>query len=181
MAETLGWVMDTSTFTHLWRAGHADIIEGLTPGRLVLIPMDVNDEIERGRSSYPGIPAISTVEWAQVTVLTEEETWTQLQVKAEMAGTKNEHLGECAVIACAYHREMVAFLDERAAIEQADRRHVRTHDTLWLVIEAYKELFARDRDRVALIVDDLLATGMYLPIDSGASLLAWAYEEGLLP
>ncbi len=181
MTEGRGWVMDTSTFTHLCRAGHSDIIERLAPGRLVLIPTDVNDEIERGRLSYPGIPAISAVEWAEVAVLTEEETWTQLQIKAEMAGTKSEHLGECAVIACAYHREMVAFLDERAAIEQADRLGVRSHDTLWLVIEAYKELFDRDRDRAALIVDNLSATGMYLPIGSGESLLAWAYEEGLLP
>jgi predicted nucleic acid-binding protein len=73
------------------------------------------------------------------------------------------------------------FHDERVAIEQADRLGVRSHDTLWLVIEAYKELFDRDRDRAALIVDNLSATGMYLPIGSGESLLAWAYEEGLLP
>jgi predicted nucleic acid-binding protein len=181
MIDGRGWVMDTSTFTHLCRAGHADIIERLAPGRLVLIPMDVNDEIERGRLSYSGIPAISAVEWAEVAVLTEEEKWTQLQIKARMAGAKSEHLGECAVIACACHRDLVAFLDERAAIEQADRLGVRTHDTLWLVIEAYKELFGRGRDRAALIIDDLLATGMYLPIGSGKSLLAWAYEEGLLP
>lgn len=173
--------MDTSTFTHLCRAGHADIIEKLAPGRLVLIPTDVNAEIERGRSSYSGIPAVSSVDWAAVAVLTEEETWTQLQIKADMAGTPSEHLGECAVIACAYHREMVAFLDERAAIEQADRRNVCTHDTLWLVIEAYKKLFDRDRARAARIIDDLLNTDMYLPIDSGESLLAWAYEDGLLP
>jgi predicted nucleic acid-binding protein len=181
MAEALGWVMDTSTFTHLCRAGHAEIIEKLAPGRLVLIPTDVNDEIERGRLSYGGIPAISSLEWAELAVLAEEETWTQLQVKAEMAGSKSEHLGECAVIACAYHRGMVAILDERAAIEQADRLGVRTHDTLWLVIEAYKELFDRDRDRAAQVVDDLLGTDMFLPIRSGKSLMAWAYEEGLLP
>jgi predicted nucleic acid-binding protein len=173
--------MDTSTYTHLCRAGHASIIERLAPGLLVLIPTDVNDEIERGRTRYPGIPSISSFEWTQLAVLTEEETWTQLQVKAEMAGTTQEHLGECAVIACAYHRNMVAFLDERAAIEQADRLGVPTHDTLWLVIEAYKKLFDRDRDHAAQIVDDLLTTNMYLPIGSGKSLLAWAYEEGLLP
>ena len=59
-------------------------------------------------------------------------------VKAQMSGQDNEHLGECAVIACAYHRDMVAILLDRAAIEQADRLHVPTHDTLWIVIEAYK-------------------------------------------
>ena len=98
-----------------------------------------------------------------------------------MGGEPDEHLGECAVIACAYHRDLVAILDERAAIAQADRLHVPTYDTLWIVIEAYKELYERDRDRTAKVVDDLLATGMYLPLTSGASLLSWAYEQGLLP
>ena len=100
MTELPGWVMDTSTFTHLCRANHATIIEKLAPRRLVLIPTDVNEEIERGRLSYAGIPAISSITWAEMAVLTEEETWTQLQIKAKMAGTKTEHLGECAVIAC---------------------------------------------------------------------------------
>ena len=33
----------------------------------------------------------------------------------------------------------------------------------------------------ARVVDDLLATGMFLPLTSGKSLLTWAYEQGLLP
>lgn len=38
-----------------------------------------------------------------------------------------------------------------------------------------------DRVRAAQVVDDLIATDMYLPIDSGESLFSWAYEDGLLP
>ena len=92
-----------------------------------------------------------------------------------------QHLGECAVIACAKHRGLTALLDDRGAITQADRHGVESRDTLWLVIEAYWALPDFDRERVIQIVDDLLATGMYLPIASGESLFAWAYEEGLLP
>ena len=104
-----------------------------------------------------------------------------LQVKAELGGRPHEHLGECAVIAVAAHRGHVAILDDRAAIDVAERLGVTTHDTLWIVIEAYSKLFHEDRERTAQVIDDLIDTGMYLPIPSGASLLAWAYEEGLLP
>lgn len=42
------------------------------------------------------------------------------------------------------------------------------------------KLFSRDRSRAARVVDDLLDTGMYLPISSGGSLFTWAYEQGVL-
>lgn len=48
-------------------------------------------------------------------------------------------------------------------------------------MEAYVTTLGYDQPRAAKVVDDLLATGMYLPIDSGESLFAWAYQEGLLP
>lgn len=32
-----------------------------------------------------------------------------------------------------------------------------------------------------MVVDDLVSTGMYLPISSGESLFARTYEQGLLP
>jgi hypothetical protein len=72
-------------------------------------------------------------------------------------------------------------LDERSAISQADLHGVPSHDTLWLVVEAYATIFAFDRERAIQVVDDLLETDMYLPVDSGESLFAWAYQEGLLP
>lgn len=38
-----------------------------------------------------------------------------------------------------------------------------------------------DRSGAERIVDDLLATDMWLPIRTGASLVPWAYEVGYLP
>lgn len=175
------WVVDTSCFTHLHRAGYGDLLRQLAPGQLIVIPRDVHEEIENGRETYASIPAVSAVPWAHLTVLSEDEEFTQLQVKADMGGEGEQHLGECAVIACAYHRGHIAILDERAAVEQALLRGVPTNSTLWIVIEAYKTLFQRNRERTAQVVDDLLETGMWLPIESGDSLLAWAYEEELLP
>lgn len=75
-----------------------------------------------------------------------------------------QHLGECAVIACATHRGLTALLDDRSAITQANRHGVQSRDTLWLVIEAYWTLPDFDRERAIRVVDDLVATGMYLPI-----------------
>ncbi|OIJ28569.1 hypothetical protein [Nocardioides luteus] len=172
---------DTSTYTHLCRAGHSLILEKLAPGGVILVPDAVNVEIERGRVMQSGIPRVSDVSWAELAVLTDDEVWTQLQVKAEMGGGVTAHIGECAVIACAQHRGLTALIDDRAAVVQADLRGVPSHDTLWLVVEAYKSLFDRDREQAARVVDDLLATGMYLPITSGKSLFSWAYEEGILP
>ncbi|WP_157975190.1 hypothetical protein [Glycomyces dulcitolivorans] len=181
MAEHQRWVVDTSAYTHLCRAGHANILEQLAPGGVVVVPTAVSDEIEQGRAGYPDIHAVANVDWAELAVLTDEEQWTMLQVKSELSGGQFEHLGECAVIACAHHRGFTAVLDERDAIVQADALGVPNVDTLWIVIEAYKTLFDRDRDRAAQVVDDLLATDMYLPIKDGTSLLAWAYEQELLP
>jgi predicted nucleic acid-binding protein len=181
MPDTRAWVTDTSVYTHLSRAGHAHILRDLAPGGIILVPDEVDAEIQVGQALYPGIAGLGTTSWAQLTVLTEEEVGTQLVIKAAMGGGATQHLGECAVIACAMHRDLTALLDERSAIAQADLRGVPSHDTLWLIVEAYATLFNYDRCRAAEVVDDLLATDMYLPIDSGQSLFAWAYEEGLLP
>jgi len=102
------------------------------PEGVALVPSEVDVEIERGRDRYPAIPAVSSVEWAKIVVLDDEEVWTMLDVKAQMGGGPDEHLGECAVIACAHHRRLVALIDERAAIAQAERLGVPVRDTLFV-------------------------------------------------
>lgn len=181
MPDSTTWVTDTSVYTHLSRAGHIEILERLAPGGVVVVPDDVHTEIEAGRALYSGIADPNSTSWVRVSLLTDDELATQLMVKAALGGGPTQHLGECAVIACAKHRGYTALLDERSAIAQADLRSVQSKDTLWLVVEAYVTLFAFDRDRAIRVVDDLLDTDMYLPVDSGESLFAWAYEEGLLP
>lgn len=181
MTDRPQWVIDTSTYTHLSRAGHGDLIGQLAPGRVVFVPDEVNSEIENGRQAYSGIPRIADIAWAELVVLSEEEVWTMLAVKAQLGGNRREHLGECAVIACARRRNLIAVLDDREAIAQADALSVPSIDTLWIVVEAYKSIFCRDQGRAAMVVDDLVSTGMYLPISSGESLFTWAYEQGLLP
>ncbi len=174
--------MDTSTYTHFHRAGHGEVLRDTHPGRLVLIPSDVAREIEAGRELHRGIDAVDEVDWACVVVLTDREVLTQLAVKQDMGGRDAQHLGECAVIACAESRGMVAVLDERAAVAQAEARGVAWVDSLTIVAQAHVALFDGDGRRTAAVIDDLLASGMYLPPDvTGAGFVAWAYVEGLLP
>src|SRR6266508_2028373 len=104
MPDASSWVTDTSVYTHLWRAGHAYILQDLAPGGIILVPDDVHAEIEAGRALYTDIAAVGATSWAQLTVLTEDEVGTELLIKAAMGGGPTEHLGECAVIACAMHR-----------------------------------------------------------------------------
>ncbi|CAM3997871.1 hypothetical protein [Janibacter anophelis] len=181
MPDLTTWVTDTSVYTHLCRAGHAEILERLAPGRVIVVPDDVNTEIQAGRMQYNGIPDPASTSWAQTTVLTEDEVFTQLIVKAALGGGPTQHLGESAVIACAKHRGITALIDDKRAIAQADLHGVQSHDTLWLVIEAHWALPDVDRALAIQIVDDLLATDMFLPITSGESLFSWAYERGYLP
>ncbi|WP_083409203.1 hypothetical protein [Mycolicibacterium rutilum] len=113
--------------------------------------------------------------------MTDEEEMTALRVKVALGGGTSRHLGESAVIACASHRKLTAVLDDRAAVAQARRLRVASIDTMWIVAEAYKSLFNRDRDQTVALVDDLLATDMYLPFDDGEAFFSWAWTEGLLP
>ncbi|BBH16366.1 hypothetical protein Back2_06530 [Nocardioides baekrokdamisoli] len=181
MLDAAQWVTDTSVYTHLSRAGHIQILESLAPGGVLLVPDDVDVEIRAAQILHQNVIMPGSNSWTRVATLSEREVELQLSVKASLGGGPTEHLGECAVIACAQHRGLVALLDERRAIVQATARNVQSHDTLWLVVEAYATIFDYDRTRAEQVIDDLIATGMYLPIASGQSLFAWAYEQGYLP
>jgi predicted nucleic acid-binding protein len=71
MPDSTTWVTDTSVYTHLSRAGHLQVLERLAPGGVVVVPDDVNTEIEAGRALYVGIADPTSTSWVQVAVLTE--------------------------------------------------------------------------------------------------------------
>ena len=177
------WVMDTSVFTHWHRAGHSEILRRLSPdGQVILIPDAVNAEVEVAREKYSGIPAIAECGWTRLVVLGADEGAVQLAIQSDMgAGTPVEHAGEAAVIAYAHANGCTAILDEREALSQAEEYEVAARDSMWIVVEAYHVLDDVDRTHAEQIVDDLLATEMWLPIKSGASLVAWAYQVGYMP
>ena len=78
--------MDTSAYTHLCRAGYGHIIGELAPFGVVLIPHQVDTEITRGRDSYPAIPAVSSVTWAQTVALDDDHELAAMVIKARLGG-----------------------------------------------------------------------------------------------
>ncbi|BBZ09320.1 hypothetical protein MDOR_34890 [Mycolicibacterium doricum] len=177
------WVMDTSTFTHFCRAGHLDILRRLAPQGLILIPDTVMSEVEAGRDLGYDIPAISDLDWVEIGVLTSEEEIDQLLIKADLPAHKDDaptkNLGECAVLACAVHRQMVAVIDDGDASAVARFRGVRYVNSMWIIAEARKRLGDVDSETAEQIYTDLLATEMRLP--RVESFIGWAYRMGLLP
>lgn len=136
----------------------------------MLIPREVELEIDAARNLHAGVPSMDSVAWAERVFMSDDEEWTALQVKVVLGGGTQEHVGECAVIACAKHRGLVAVLDERAAVEQAKARNVLFIDTMRIVADAHKIIFAEDPSKTVALVDALLETGMWLPVKSGAEL-----------
>ena len=146
-----------------------------------MIPDAVNAEVELARERYSGIPAIAECEWTELVVLDSDEGAVQLAIQSDMgAETAAEHAGEAAVIAYAQAHSCTAIIDEREALSQAVERMVEARDSMWIATEALHVLDDIDRGDAERVVDDLLATGMWLPVKSGASLVAWAYREGYM-
>lgn len=176
------WVMDTSTFTHFCRAGHQDILRRLAPQGVILIPDTVYAEVEEGRDRGYDIPSILDLPWVELGVLTPDEEIEQLLIKAEMPSRKGDpptkNLGECAVLACAVHRHMVAVLDDGDARTVASSRDMRVVTSMGIIAEARKKLSDVDSEAAERIYADLVATDMRLP--RVGSFIGWAYEIGLL-
>lgn len=175
--------MDTSTFTHFCRAHRHDILRRLAPQGLILIPDAVSAEVRAGRESDYEIPDLATLPWVEVGVLTPAEEHTQLLIKVDMPSASNDgpakNLGECAVLACAQHRGMVAVIDDSDARSQARARGLRFVTSMWIIAEAYKRLDDVDGEAAEQLYEELLETDMRLPrVDS---FIGWAYEVGFLP
>lgn len=170
MADPIQWVMDTSTFTHFFRAGYGDILGSVAPCGIVVVPREVEAEIEGARDRHAGVPPLDQVSWAQRIFMTENEQWTATQVKATLGGGTEEHLGESAVIACAHHRGLVAVLDDKAALQQAKKRDVTCTNTMSIVAQIHTSVFHGDKARTTTLIDALLDTDMWLPVTSGAQI-----------
>jgi hypothetical protein len=108
-----------------------------------------------------------------------EEVIAFARYKAEFGGGPDRNNGESAVLAWASVHDGIAIVDERPATRAARRDGIQVHGTLWLIANGLRE-GKLTREAAEMMVDDLAATEMKLPVD-GAGFFAWAYEEGLLP
>jgi predicted nucleic acid-binding protein len=74
----------------------------------------------------------------------------------------------------------IAVIDEVVARAIGSREGLQVHGSLWLLIRSFRTRVF-DRATVEAIVDDLIGTGMRLPVTTGEALFAWAYQAGILP
>lgn len=125
----------------------------------------------------------TSLSWVEVGILTSVEERTQLDIKIDMPTRRGDgprkNLGECAVLACAVHRQMVAVIDDGDGRSQARQRGVTFVTSMGIIAEAWKTLDDIDSEAAERIYSDLLATDMRLPRTE--SFVGWAYGVELLP
>ena len=142
---------------------------------------EVAAELAQGIPGYPSLGSAAAGGWLKQVELQElPELAAFARYKGELGGGPERNNGEAAVLARVSVNGGMAIIDEVAARATGDRDHLQVHGSLWLLIRSFKTR-VHDRATAEAIVDDLIGTGMRLPVDSGAALFAWAYGAGILP
>jgi predicted nucleic acid-binding protein len=137
-------------------------------------------ELARGVPGYPSLGSAAAGGWLKQAELQElAELAAFARYKGELGGGPERNNGEAAVLAWVTVNGGIAIIDEVVARSIGNRERLQVHGSLWLLIRSFK---ARVLDRATLeaIVDNLVGTGMRLPVTTGEALFAWSYETGIL-
>jgi predicted nucleic acid-binding protein len=141
---------------------------------------EVAAELARGIPGCPSLGSVAASGWLKQVELEElSELAAFARYKGELGGGPERNNGEAAVLAWISVNGGIAIIDEVAARTIGARERLQVHGSLWLLIRSFKTR-VHDRATIEAIVDDLISTGMRLPVGSGAALFAWAYAEGIL-
>ncbi len=174
-------VFDTTVLSHFARAGRIDELKLAVANDEHVLLSEVAAELARGIPGYPSLGGVAAGGWLKQTELEElPELAAFARYKGELGGGPERNNGEAAVLAWVSVNGGIAIIDEVVARAIGDRERLPVHGSLWLLIRSYKTR-VHDRATAEAIVDDLIATGMRLPVSSGAALFAWAYQAGILP
>lgn len=172
---------DCTALSHFARAGRIAELRLITAADDCVVPGAVIEELSRGTVEYPILGNVTAQDWLRTVDLEElEEIIAFARYKGELGGGPERNNGEAAVLAWTTVHGGVAVIDERAATNIGEDAGVVVHGSLWLVIKGFKDKVL-DRATAEGIVDDLISSGMRLPIANGAGLFVHAYENGLLP
>jgi predicted nucleic acid-binding protein len=172
---------DTTALSHFARAGRLAELQSMTAGDQCFVPAQVLDELARGAVAYPALATAAAQTWLHPVEIDDfDELVAFARYKGELGGGPENNNGEAAVLARVSVHGGVAIIDEAAAANIGDREAIAVQGSLWLVIKSYKNKVL-DRATAENIVDDIIGTGMWLPVGNGAGLFAWAYTKGLLP
>lgn len=173
-------VFDTTALSHFARAGRLNELKALTAGDDCILLGEVRAELVKGVTDYPLLGAVSADSWLQQVELELKELAAFASYKGELGGGPEKNNGEAAVLAWVGVNGGIAIIDEEVGRNIGLRDGMQVHGSLWLVIRGLRNSVL-DRATAEGIVDDLISTGMRLPVTTGADLFAWAYSTGLLP
>jgi predicted nucleic acid-binding protein len=156
-------------------------LEAITVADNRVVPAEVLDELARGVAGHPALGTVSGEAWLKPVELDDlQELVAFARYKGELGGGPEKNNGEAAVLAWVTVHGGIAIIDEKAATSIGDASGVAVRGSLWLVIRGFKDK-TLDRATAEGIVNDLIGSGMRLPVADGAALFAYAYEVGLLP
>ena len=176
--ETL--VFDNSPLSHFALAGRLDELARILTDFSCVVPVQVREKIMIGMHQRPDLEEVIIAQWLQPVELATLPTLIDFaRYKTELGGGLHKNNGEAAVLAWAKNSGATAIIDERPATRMARRDDIAVRGSLSLVIEGIRVGILR-RHQAEEMVDELVATGMRLPVD-GVGLFAYAYQEGWLP
>jgi predicted nucleic acid-binding protein len=174
-------VLDTTALSHFARANRVDELRKAVADDEPVLLAEVAAELARGIADYPSLEDAVSGDWLKRVGLEELlELAAFARYKGELGGGLERNNGEAAVLAWVTVNGGVAIIDEVVARVIGAREGLQVHGSLWLLIRSFRT-GTFDRATVEAIVDDLIATGMRLPVSTGADLFTWAYETGILP
>lgn len=174
-------VFDTTALSHFARADRTEELRAAVADDEPVLLAEVAAELARGIPTNPSLVSVAAGGWLnQVELEQLSELVAFARYKGELGGGPERNNGEAAVLAWVSANGGIAIVDEVVARAIGNREGLQVHGSLWLLIRSFKtSLF--DRATIEAIVDDLISTGMRLPVSTGAALFAWAYEAGILP
>jgi predicted nucleic acid-binding protein len=174
-------VFDTTALSHFARADRVDELQAAVAYDEPVLLAEVAAELARGVPGYPSLGSAAAGGWLKQAELRElPELAAFARYKGELGGGPDRNNGEAAVLAWVTVNGGIAVIDEVVARTIGTRERLQVHGSLWLLIRSFRT-HVLDRATVEAIVNDLIGTGMRLPVSTGEALFAWAYETGILP
>jgi predicted nucleic acid-binding protein len=171
---------DSTALIHFARAGRLNELLAASADDEPVLLAGVAEELARGVGTRPSLDAASEAKLKRVDLAEIAELAAFASYKSELGGGPERNNGEAAVLAWVNVHSGLAIIDEDVARNLGKEDGMQVHGSLWLLIRSFKNGIL-DRATIEGVVNDLLRTGMRLPVTHGADLFPWASRASLLP
>lgn len=172
-------VFDATALIHFARAGRLNELLAASADNEPVLLAEVAGELARGAGNRPSLDAASEARLKRADLEDLAELAAFATYKAELGGGPERNNGEAAVLAWISVHGGIAIIDEDVARNLGKEDGLQVHGSLWLLIRSFKDGI-HDRATIEGVVNDLLRSGMRLPVTQGTNLFPWASRAGLL-